>query len=351
MKAKPDTLLILTPGFAKDESDSTCIPFQQSLISSIQKRRPGLQLMILSFQYPFLESKYTWQGISVKSFGGKNKGGVQRWLLWRKIKKELSRLHQQHTIAGILSFWCGECALVGHRFAVENSLVHRCWVPGQDAKKSNRYVRRIRPGAEELIAFSDFIAAEFEKNHGIRPATIIPPGVDINLFSDKESGKTIDILGAGSLIPLKQFDLFIELVAILKLKYPNLKAAICGDGPERKKLLILIEKYNLQETIILTGELPHKEVLQLMQQTKIFWHPSSYEGFGLVCLEALAAGTRVMSFVRPMDETIENWAIVSSKEEMIDKTFALLREETISKNVIPYSMEQSAEKILHLFSL
>lgn len=218
-------------------------------------------------------------------------------------------------------------------------------------KKNNKYVRRIKPGANELIAFSDFIAAEFEKNHGIRPATIIPPGIDINLFPKKAAGRTVDILGAGSLIPLKQFDLFIEMAAVVKIKYPNLKAAICGDGPERKKLSLLIAEYNLQETIILTGELPHKEVLQLMQQTKIFWHPSSYEGFGLVCLEALAAGARVISFVRPMNETIENWAIVSSTEEMTGKTITLLEEGTIAENVIPYSMEQSTEKMLQLFSL
>jgi len=351
VKGKMETLVILTPGFAKDESDSTCIPFQQSLITTIKKNRPRLHLIILSFQYPFLESEYTWKGITVKSFGGKNKGGINRWLLWRKIKKELRRLHQQHTIAGILSFWCGECALIGHQFAVENSLVHRCWIPGQDAKKNNKYVRRFKPEAKELIAFSDFIAAEFEKNHGTRPYFIIPPGIDINLFSKKETGRTVDILGAGSLIPLKQFDLFVEMVAALKIKQPNLKAAICGEGPERKKLLLLIQEYNLQETIILTGELPHKEVLQLMQQTKIFWHPSSYEGFGLVCLEALAAGAHVISFVRPMNETIENWTIVSSREEMIGKTVTLLDKGTIAKNTVPYSVEQSTEKILHSLSL
>ncbi len=351
MKAKPDTLLILTPGFPKNESDSTCLPFQQSLISTIQKKRPGLQLVILSFQYPFLESEYIWQGITVKSFGGKNKGGIQRRLLWRKIKKELRKLQQQHAIAGLLSFWCGECALTGHQFAVENSLSHRCWILGQDAKKNNPYIRRFKPDAAELIALSDFIAAEFEKNYGLRPATIIPPGVDKNLFSKKEAGRSIDILGAGSLIPLKQFDLFIETVAALKIKHPGLRAAICGDGPERKRLLLLIEKYGLEETIILTGELSHKEVLQLMQQTKIFLHPSSYEGFGLVCLEALAAGARVVSFIRPMQETIKNWTIVSSKEEMISKTVILLDEEITAKNVIPYSIEKSAEEILHSFSL
>ncbi len=351
MKGKTETLVILTPGFPKDESDSTCIPFQQSLITSIQKQRPGLRLIILSFQYPFSESVYTWQSITVKSFGGKNKGGIHRRLLWQGVKRELRLLHQQYSISGILSFWCGECALIGHQFAAANSLVHRCWIPGQDAGKKNKYVRRIKPDAAELIAFSDFIAAEFEKNHRTRPCSVIPPGIDTAVFRTNKAARTIDILGAGSLIPLKQYNLFIEMIAELKLKYPQLKAAICGDGPERKKLLLLIEKYNLEETIILTGELPHREVLQLMQQTKIFLHPSSYEGFGLVCLEALAAGAHVISFVKPMNEMVENWTIVTSKAEMISKTMALLDKKIFSKNVVPYPIEQSAEKILQLFSL
>lgn len=349
MKDKAQTLVILTPGFPKDETDSTCLPLQQSLIQTISKNYPTIKLIVLSFQYPFTESLYTWNGIRVKSFGGKNKPGILRWRLWQKIKTELRLIHEQNKIVGILSFWCGECALLGSRFAAKHQLIHRCWILGQDAKATNKYVSRIKPEKNELIALSDFIASEMEKNHEIRPFTIIPPGIDPGMFPSNGSEKTIDILGAGSLIPLKRFDLFVELVADIRKEIPRLRVAICGEGPERKKLEEQINLLGLKEIIILTGELPHIELLKLMQQTKIFLHTSSYEGFGMVCLEALYAKTKVISFVKPMHEPVQNWIIADTKETMLRTILNLLKTATSYESVLPYKIEDCSKKIVSLF--
>ncbi|MBK9485561.1 MAG: hypothetical protein IPO01_10185 [Chitinophagaceae bacterium] len=61
--------------------------------------------------------------------------------------------------------------------------------------------------AEELIALSDFLQTEFEKNYGIKPAFVIPPGIDSKQFISPIKEKDIDLLAAGSLIPLKQFEI------------------------------------------------------------------------------------------------------------------------------------------------
>jgi len=43
----------------------------------------------------------------------------------------------------LLSFWYGECALVGKKFADKYSIKHYCWMWGQDAKKENKYVGQL----------------------------------------------------------------------------------------------------------------------------------------------------------------------------------------------------------------
>ena len=212
MNTDKKTLVILTPGFAKDETDSTCLPLQQQLVKALKEINPELNIIILSFQYPYHTKKYRWFDTMVFPFNGRNKGGLPRLLLRRKINVALKKIHTETPIDGLLSFWYGECALVGHRFADTHGLRHFCWILGQDAKKENRYPRRasLRPG--ELIALSDFLQNEFERNHGIRPAHLITAGINTKLFNTNNIEKDIDIIGVGSLIPLKQYDIFIETV-------------------------------------------------------------------------------------------------------------------------------------------
>jgi glycosyltransferase involved in cell wall biosynthesis len=349
---KPDTLIILTPGFPKDESDSTCLPLQQALVKELHKNNPSLRLIILSFQYPFEKKQYQWHGITVISAGGKNKGGIQRRFTWRRIKQSLEKIHTTQHIKGILSFWCGETALIGHRFAAKHRLKHFCWICGQDAKAENKLVKKINPSSDELVALSDFIRDEFEKNHGVRPAHLIPPGVKPELFTQAGDTKVIDLLAAGSLIPLKQFGIFIELVAAILPRFPGIKAAICGEGSERKKLEKQIASSGLSNNILLTGELAHNDLLKLMQRTRLFIHPSSYEGFGLVNLEALYAGAQVISFVQPMQKEIPNWHIVKDREEMKDKITTLLEAAPVAIAGAPdFSIEKTARAFIDLLEI
>ena len=244
----------------------------------------------------------------------------------------------------------GECALVGKRFADKNGLKHYCWIQGQDAKAGNKYVKYIRLPADELIALSDFLQDEFEKNYDIRPQHVIPAGIDPKLFIAAVSERDIDLLAAGSLISLKQYEIFIEIVAEIKKELPGIKAVLIGGRPEKTRLQKLIEDYGLQTSIILTGELPHPEVLKYMQRTKAFLHPSSYEGFGMVCLEALAAGANVISFVKPMNREIKNWHIVQSKEEMREKALQILQHpDTNQSPSMPFLMNNSVKSIATLF--
>jgi glycosyltransferase involved in cell wall biosynthesis len=343
-------LVILIPGFPKDETDSTCLPYHQAFICNLAKQYIDWDITVLALQYPFQASSYFFHAIPVISFGGKNKGGVSKLLLRRKVYKRLETIHREKKIDGLLSFWFGECAHTGNSFARKHSIQHYCWLMGQDARKENKYVRKIRPATNELIALSDFLQNEFEKNHGIRPATVVPPGIEMNQFSNQSVEKDIDLLAVGSLIPLKQFEIFIEVAAILKNSIPSLKAVLIGDGPEKEKLVGLIQKLNLSQQITLTGELSHPETMHYMYRSKVFLHPSGYEGFGLVNLEAIYAGAKVISFVQPMKAPIQNWQIVPDKETMITEAVKILHYPVKREISIPYKIEDTVKKIMELFT-
>src|SRR5690348_5805114 len=105
MSERPSTILFLTPGFPKDENDTTCIPLQQSLLRAFTREYPSQKIIVLSFQYPYQKGEYTWNGISVISMGGRNKGGIYRLILWNSIRKRLKRINAETHITRIVSFW------------------------------------------------------------------------------------------------------------------------------------------------------------------------------------------------------------------------------------------------------
>lgn len=329
------TLIILTPGFPENESDTTCLPAQQLFVQNLQESFPGIDITVLSLHYPYVRSTYVWKNVTVKSFNGRNRGKLHRLMLWYQVWRSIKRIARTNDVLGIFSFWCTECALIGQRF----KLPHFIWILGQDAKKDNSFVRRIRPKAWQLVAMSDFLADTFERNHGIRPQHIIPNGIDARGYTQQNFERTIDVLGVGSLIKLKQYDVFIELMAAI----PGVKAVICGKGPEEQAL-------RQQDHVSLVGELPHPEVLKLMQQSKVFLHTSNYEGFSTVCLEALYAGAHVVSFCKPVNRQIPHWHIVNTKEEMLQKLKELLSTHLNHSPVMPYTMKDTAMEVMKLFA-
>ena len=135
------TLIILIPGFPANETDINCLPMQQAFVRTLKRIYPELEIIILSFQYPYFKKKYTWYGNNVISFSGKNKGGLSKLLLRNKIYSVLKNIRQTNNITAILSFWYGECALTGKLFADKYDLKHYCWLLGQDAREGNEIGR------------------------------------------------------------------------------------------------------------------------------------------------------------------------------------------------------------------
>ena len=350
MSKAEKTLIILSPGFPKDEKDTTCLPFLQQFILELKAQFPGLQVVILAFDYPFARHEYFWNTIRVISFNGWKKGRIAKLFVWRLILRTITKIGRENDVIGLLSLWCGACAYLGHRFAKRNKLRHFCWIQGQDAKKGNRYVPIINPSPAELIAISDFIQSEFAKNYTIRPNIVIPAGINPAEFRPSNTERHIDILGVGSLIPLKQYHLFIEIIFQVKQYIPGIHAVLCGKGPEESGLKELVLRFGLEDNIIIIGERPHAEVLQYMMQSKIFLHSSSYEGFSIACMEALYAGCHLLSFVRAMDYDIKHWHILTTKEQMAEKSRSLLSSpETDYCAVETVTVSESVNKIMQLF--
>jgi len=95
MKNKPETLVILSPGFPANEADTTCMPPQQLFVKALNETCPGLDIVVLSFHYPFVADEYNWYGVKVFALGGKDKGRLLRLFTWVKAWNTLRKLNNK----------------------------------------------------------------------------------------------------------------------------------------------------------------------------------------------------------------------------------------------------------------
>jgi glycosyltransferase involved in cell wall biosynthesis len=342
--------LILIPGFAKDETDSTCLPFAQSFTRAINKQYPELEVIVITLEYPHTSETYYWYGNEVIPLNGEKL--KPRPLLWLKLYRLLKKFHKQRQLAGILNFWCEDNAMVSHYLFKGTHVPYFTWLRGQDAKKGNKAMRFFRPAGKTIIALSDFLYTEFYRNHHIQPAHIIYPGITANNGVQGNGERDIDIIGVGSLIPLKRYGILVDTVEKIKAYHPSVKAVLIGKGPEESRLRKMIAEKGLEDNITLAGELPHDQVPSFLGRSKLLLHPSVYEGYGVVCLEALAAGCHVVSFIPVEPKPVMNWNVVDTKEAMTGKCMEILQlPDTAFYPVVPHRMEDCVRDVMKLYGM
>ena len=87
-----------------------------------------------------------------------------------------------------------------------------------------------------------------------------------------------------------------------------------------------------------------------MQHSKIFLHPSNYEGFGAVLSEALYSGAQVISFCKPMDKDYRHHHVVNNIDEMNAKLLSILKsKKTAHEPVLTCTIQQVAKNMISLF--
>lgn len=283
-------VLILTPGFADGETDSTCIPFLQDFVKGLAQRTGADRIRVIAFQYPFRRGDYIWHGIKVWSAGGRNRRGLAKWLTWRRVMKQAGKWMDEDTV--IHSFWLTEATEIGARLAAKYRCRHIASVMGQDVLLTNPYLQRIPFDKVKVVAPNSRAAGYFSMHTGLDPDAVIP-----HTIAPLQTGKgerDIQILFAGSLNEGKQPLLFLDTVKTLNEKIPDLKVVMVGKGPLLKACQEQITQNQLP--VDLMGELPRQDVHALMQRSQVLLHTSRYEGHSTVISEALSCGCRVVCF-------------------------------------------------------
>ena len=119
-----------------------------------------------------------------------------------------------------------------------------------------------------------------------------------NQFKNKDV-----LLHIGSFRDQKNHEFMFKVFSKLEPKKNNIFLLLVGDGEKKKTLLDLVDKLKIRKNVIFTGV--QKDIGKFFDVSKIFFFPSTHEGFGNVITEAQYMGIPICgSNIPPLDESI-----------------------------------------------
>jgi phosphatidylinositol alpha-1,6-mannosyltransferase len=189
-----------------------------------------------------------------------------------------------------------------------------------------RYRRTVLARLDAVLAVSRYTAGH-ARAAGARVAHVIHPGVDADRFalqsaeptlpfeschgvsgsrlgdpSDPSSGSVPRLLTVARLVARKGIDTMIAALPAIVRVHPDVRYQVVGDGPDRPRLLALAAQHGVARHIDFTGAASRDALPAIYAAADLFILASredpitaDVEGFGLVLLEAQAAGTPVIA--------------------------------------------------------
>lgn len=146
-----------------------------------------------------------------------------------------------------------------------------------------------------LLADSEATRADLLRFYSVPAGRVrtVPLGVDARFFDvgKERSRPERYILCASTLHPHKNLGPLIRTYAGFRRARPEFRLVITGvRGFHTAAVEALIEELKLGDSVCLAGWLPREDLYTLFRDAWAFIYPSTFEGFGLPVLEALAAG-------------------------------------------------------------
>lgn len=146
--------------------------------------------------------------------------------------------------------------------------------------------------ADSVIAVNEATKKLYSKYVDEDKIKVIPHATNVDEFSyNFPASENPIVMFAGVLVERKGVKYLIMAFKEVLEEYPNARLKIFGRGPQKENLVELAKKLRIAKNIDFVGLAPREELIKSYESADVFVLPSLSEAFGMVLIEAMAAGT------------------------------------------------------------
>lgn len=156
--------------------------------------------------------------------------------------------------------------------------------------------------ADLVTTPSRYCAERVDELYGVRDAIVIPEPIDLERWHDllrqadsRPVSERFTVLCVCRFYARKRVDLLLRAAAMLREKIPELEVRIVGGGMDKARLRSLWRELRLESVVNWIGDVPQHQLAAEYRRADVFCLPSIQEGFGIVFLEAMAAGKPIIA--------------------------------------------------------
>ena len=260
---------------------------------------PSFHTWVLLFNH-FFEKRV---GQLVKQFGAPDIVHIHDWLT---VSSGVAAKHLLR-VPLVMTFHSTEASRSSHSPSPESAMVEGLeWWGSFEAAR--------------VIAVSGWMKTEVASLFKTPPGKVaeIPNAVDPQKFEVEVDSRAVRqkwkindgeklITAAGRLTAQKGFDDLIRAYPSIRRSVPGSRMLVVGDGYMRGDLESLAEQEHVRDGIIFAGFISEADLVGVLKSSDVVVVPSRFEPFGIIALEAMAAGAPVVvSRVGGLAEIVED---------------------------------------------
>jgi phosphatidyl-myo-inositol alpha-mannosyltransferase len=170
------------------------------------------------------------------------------------------------------------------------------------------------------VAVSDAAAGYHAGALGVAPDRfrVVPNGVDVPRFAEAAPFEDLladerpTLLFVGRLERRKGLEPLVRAFTLLKTERPELRLLVVGDGPERERCQALLPP-RLSSDVVFLGRVAQEDLPRYYASCDLYVSPAlGGESFGIVLLEAMAAGAPIVASDLPGYRSVAHDGVDSS---------------------------------------